>query len=1253
MPISYTCRQGHAWQVSDQSTITQNMQCPVCGSASILEAPPTLVADGLGPQRAPSDANSHTAREIAPQDEFSTLPPDSSDEPPRPPAAALAGLQGNLPVVLGYEILGELGRGGMGVVYKARQTQLQRLVALKMILAGSYAGEDEIARFRLEGEALARLQHPHIVQIYEVGECKGLPFFSLEFVEGGSLSRSLEGKPQPPRQAAEMVEKLARAIHAAHERGIVHRDLKPANVLVTKEGSPKITDFGLAKQLDSQKGHTQTGDVMGTPSYMAPEQASGATRQIGPAVDIYALGAILYEMLTGRPPFRAETPWDTITQVISAEPAEPSRFQKLLPRDLETICLKCLRKEPERRYSSAHQLAEDLQRFQNDEPIQARPVSRLERAYRWSRRKPALAGALAATLFSLLTGTVVSTYYALEAHQRRKQAESNAAQAATNAQQAIASAEDADRSARRAEMAAQFASGQRDLALEALAKLIGEVQDRLKDAPQTRTLKQHLLAAAVGALTRFSTSVGDAPVNDRSQAQARLRLGELFQQIGNDTAAAKEYRQSLEILESLPESEKAGIPYRLEQASLLNKLAAVQVKAGDLPAARKSAEQALALAEPARAADTSSAPAREALVSASLLLGRLSLSQGDSAASQRYFEKLLRSIPYDDKGNPVDPKTWLPVSSARVSLGLMHLRRQEYSEARKQLQQAIILCRASAIQDPNNLLAKQSLAAALMGMGEASLAAGENDRARSQFREALGICRGLPDDANAKALLVELAQHFGQACFDRQEYGLARETYYYLAMAQSRSLAEADPEKLGPQTDYHDVEARLGEISLRWHGLIAAQDHFRQALAFSERVAKSQPSNSPWQRKHVLDLLRLADVSSALGNLAEARARYAQALSLIDIGHLTGKDDELLERIAAQQGLGAVSLKLGKLREARDWLTKACIGLQKLSATTKDHQEARHRMLWAYAELARATLGLPDTSRLPQLLAIWIPGKSRTDSAFRPEHFLVNRLGMQMSLIPSGRFLMGTTEAPESLVAEFNRKLPSEKIGLFQPELPAHEVEISKGFYLGTTEVTVAQFRAFTTATGYRTDAERLGRAWTDFNPNNPSGVRANVRADWQSSGYLTEREPVVFVSWNDAIAFCRWLSKVEGVRYRLPTEAEWEYACRAGTNTRFYNGNDPENLIRIANVPDATFQESYNEERLTYSCLEGRDGFSGRAPVGSFAPNRFGLFDMHGNVWEWCEDDFDPTFYARSPRLDPVAKTGQGIKAIRGGCFM
>jgi WD40 repeat protein len=369
----------------------------------------------------------------------------------------------------------------MGVVYKARQVRLNRLVALKMILAGGHAGEEERARFRREAEAVARLQHPNIVQIHDVGESEGRPFFSLELVEGGSLDRKANGTPLQPGEAARLVKDLALAVEAAHAQGIIHRDLKPANVLLTSDGQPKITDFGLAKQVGGA-GQTQSGAILGTPSYMAPEQADGQGKQIGPAADVYALGAVLYELLTGRPPFRAATPLDTVLQVISEEPVAPTQLQPKVPRDLETICLKCLRKEPAKRYPTARELADELGRFLAGDSILARPVGVPERTVRWMRKNPGKAATAAAAL--LVAGFGIA-FLVVNNRRERDRAESlerandattaalkDARRRKTEAERAGASArkarDQADTARRKAVAAEQVAQKARDLAVEQL-----------------------------------------------------------------------------------------------------------------------------------------------------------------------------------------------------------------------------------------------------------------------------------------------------------------------------------------------------------------------------------------------------------------------------------------------------------------------------------------------------------------------------------------------------------------------------------------------------------------------------------------------------------------------------------------------------------------------------------------------------------------------------------------------------------------
>lgn len=371
-------------------------RCPECGAELASNAP-----EGLCPKCLLAAGLAETGAEQAPAVDAATIVP-SDDEWSSSPLGTKVRYFGD------YELLEEIARGGMGVVYKARQTSLNRVVALKMILAGQLASEEDVRRFHTEAEAAAGLQHTNIVAVHEVGRHEGQHFFSMDYVEGRSLADTIGQRPLAPRKAAEYLKTLAEAIHYAHEQGIVHRDLKPSNVLIDDSDQPRIMDFGLARKIEGNSQLTATGTVLGTPGYMAPEQAAANPHQIGRTTDVYSLGAVFYALLVGRPPFLAASLLDTLNQIREQEPAAPRSLNSLIPPDLETICLKCLEKRPDGRYQTAQELADDLGRFLRQEPIKAQPANTVRRLWSRAKQRP---WKFAAVLAILLAGSLGAAYY--------------------------------------------------------------------------------------------------------------------------------------------------------------------------------------------------------------------------------------------------------------------------------------------------------------------------------------------------------------------------------------------------------------------------------------------------------------------------------------------------------------------------------------------------------------------------------------------------------------------------------------------------------------------------------------------------------------------------------------------------------------------------------------------------------------------------------------------------------------------------
>jgi tRNA A-37 threonylcarbamoyl transferase component Bud32/tetratricopeptide (TPR) repeat protein len=465
------------------------------------------------------------------------------------------GTMGPLPSFPGHETLGEIGQGGMGVVYKARDRKLGRIVAIKTIMRARGSTRDQVARFLREARAVARLAHPNIIAIHAIEELDGQPYLSLEYVEGGDLSRKIGQGPLDPAEAAELVETIARAMQFAHDSGVVHRDLKPKNVLLTLEGVPKISDFGLAKLLDDDSSGTSSGEILGTPSYMAPEQVEGRTEGVGPAADLYSLGVILYQGLTGRLPIVGPTSVETLKLLTSFIPVPPRRLQPNVPRDVETICLRCLEKEPGKRYPGAGDLADDLRRFREGRPIVARPVGSPERAWRWCRRKPTAAALLGLT--SACIAGVIATAIAFAALERTQ---------------------------------AEAMKVSRDRTFRALGTILFTEDDSLipeEMRPYRRKLNENGLSQFLGILPEIK----DDPQSDSLLAKGKMARANLLSESGDREGAGRVASEAVETFERSSGLDRRSSPYREQLAELLHlKIRLAPEREDRLSAARRSIE---------------------------------------------------------------------------------------------------------------------------------------------------------------------------------------------------------------------------------------------------------------------------------------------------------------------------------------------------------------------------------------------------------------------------------------------------------------------------------------------------------------------------------------------------------------------------------------------------------------------------------------------------------------------------------------
>ena len=760
----------------------------------------------------------------------------------------------------GHEILGELGRGGMGVVYKARHVQLDRIVALKMILAGPHANQAAIDRFQAEAKAVARMQHPNIVQIYEVGERDGMPYFSLEFVEGGPLSRKTAREPQPPRYAAELVEKLARAMQYAHDRGIVHRDLKPANVLLAGDSTPKVTDFGLAKKLEADSGQTQSGQVLGTPSYMAPEQATGDIENVGPPADVYALGAILYDLLTGRPPFAGSSVLDTLEMVRTRMPVAPSQFSGQLPKDIETICLKCLQKPREKRYASAGDLADDLRRFLDGRPIVARPVGNVEKAWRWAKRNKVVA-TLGTAFVSLLIAAVVVTSVLLWQvsikHDKAVQAQAN-----EQAQREKAEEErDAKERARAAEEAARKVTGeQRRLALDTVRGVLLYTDNAMRNNAALAPVRVQVINSMLANLDRVRDHARKNPLEDRTEAVAYSRIGEVYFRANRVQDAAEWLEKAYHLLAAVAREDPTDPAAVRNLAAISNQLADVEMRLGNGAKARKLYADALKLRQERAKllGPPGSAPVLEAVeedVAISFgLIGFADLLNGDpAAAAENYREsdKTLAALPKQRAEMLVVRRTRAEI---QVRLGDAAFKLGQPAEAEKHYR--------AALAQRETLLKLTPKPPAMV---------------TTVLRSDIGLAR--------QALGDFFLMAHRDAAKAAAEYAAAAELY--------AAILKEEPERLDFRRLVAANQYRLGVVATDPAKAAAA---FAECLKLREELAKTDPKDTQAKIEYAL----------ALGRAGKAVEAEKQADELLKMGE---KDRRILFQTACAFSVAAGGTK--------------------------------------------------------------------------------------------------------------------------------------------------------------------------------------------------------------------------------------------------------------------------------------------------------------------------------------------------------
>jgi serine/threonine protein kinase/formylglycine-generating enzyme required for sulfatase activity len=1254
-----------------------------------------------------------------------------------------------LPHLEAYQLLGEIARGGMGVVYKARQPGLNRFVALKMIRAAEAADPEALARFRTEAAAVASLRHPNIVQIYEVGEWQAgasspsVPFLSLEFVDGGSLQQRFAAGVLPPQQAAALLETVASAVHHAHEQGILHRDLKPANVLLTADGTPKITDFGLAKRLgEDSDGHTRTGAVLGTPAYMAPEQAGGKTQAVGPTADIYALGTILYEALTGRPPFQGESLLHTLELVRTQEPVPPRRLQPKVPRDLETICLKCLRKEPGHRYASAEVLAEDLRRFLDGRPIQARPVGRVERSWRWCRRSPVVASLLAALALLFATGSALVVWQwraavsALARAEREQQARALAQvnalrDAAPGAVPSLLKDVVANRAMTLPQLREFWQQGgsvqpRMRIGLALLAIEPATVRDELAawlleaDPAEVVLVRDALTPHAGGLTERLWSKAGDPQAQPPQQLRALVALAAFAERDPRWRGLAATAIDQMLAANPL----HLGIwvhALRPVRGVLLAPLQKVYREAKS-PERREFAATVLA-----DYATDRPEVLTDLLLDADprqyAILFPLVKSHGD-----KVLDRLRREVQGEGSWDDalLDPSWRTPVAELRRTLeaadgllaerwalcqtlplerwarvaeelrgcGYRPVRLRPWAKASRGHEPPEVRVAAVWIRDGYPFHTRTDLTAATLQEHDAALqmtglipvdvAAYTGDK---DVRFAVLWIKPAQRGAAAR-LHVNVGANDHKPLFEQyQAEGFIPSTIQGLPDGQNRfngvwSKGGARPTKVDVSWNKR-AEAHRGDVLLAELLLVDVDCSAPSQTAFAS-VWHRDPRREAVEAHGLTvgeHLQRCRDFALQGYRPAAVSVVWSKGKTVsASAWHRPFPERQQRERLARRQATAAATLlkldapadawPLFRHRpdpEARSQLVwrSGLLGVDPGRLVQRLEEEtdvsARRALILALGEFREKDLPAGVRERLIAKLLRWY-----RDDPDPGIHGAIDWL------------LRHSKEGPEARPVDWGQAAELQKI---DQELRRRDPDGVRGWYVNQQGQTLVllrgpvEFRMGSPADepGHF-DVERLH--WRQIGRSYAIASKAVTKAQFQrflqdrpdvrppnTKAYGSEGDcPISGVPWYMAAQYCNWLSEQEGIPeahwcypshasikdgmkpfpdylqrqgYRLPTEAEWEYACRAGATTSRSYGSSLELLGRHA------WYQQTSQERTW--------------PVGQKRPNDLGLFDMHGNVWTWVQDGaftYPPGPGPVEDKEDIRNLEDRVNRALRGGSF-